>query len=181
MLGPVTDAGGRVLRDGVQEFGPAPSRFRITLSLTAELPPVDHVSTAHGLVFDGDALVLARHVTREWTIPGGHLEPGESPEEAMHREVAEEAGAVVRDPELLAVERIELLSGPPASDRYRNPSFQVFYVARLVSLGPPTHLEECTESRRFPPAGARVAPGWVQEQRELYEEALRWATASTAR
>jgi 8-oxo-dGTP diphosphatase len=169
----------RVLRDEERDYGPAPTRFRLTLSLADELPPVEQVGTAHGLVFDGDAIVLARHVTRSWTIPGGHLEPGETPEQALHREVAEEAGAVVRDPVLLAVERIERLAGPPASDRYTNPSFQVFYGARLVSLGPPTALDECTESRRFRPEEARVAPGWVQDQRELYEEALRWATGTS--
>jgi 8-oxo-dGTP pyrophosphatase MutT (NUDIX family) len=169
---------GRVLRDEEGTYGPASTRFRVTLRLADELPPLDAVSAAHCLAFDGDAIVLARHVTREWTIPGGHLEAGETPLDAMHREAAEEAGAVVTAPHLLAVERIERIEGPAISDRYANPSFQVFFAARLVHLGEPTALDECTESRRFGPDEARRAPGWVQDQRELYEEALRWATTS---
>lgn len=37
----------------------------------------------------------------EWVLPKGHIEPGEAPLEAAVREVAEESGAVVRDPALL--------------------------------------------------------------------------------
>ncbi len=34
-----------------------------------------------------------------WTLPKGHIDPGESPLEAALREVAEESGAVVDNPE----------------------------------------------------------------------------------
>ena len=167
---------GVVLRDEEREFGDAPTRFRLTVSLTDELPPEDHVSAAHCLAFAGDRLVLARHVEREWTIPGGHVEPGETVEEAMRREALEEAGVVVGAPTLLAVERIERLSGPAVSDRYPEPAFQVFFVAPVVAdLVPPSALEECTESRFFSPDEARGAPGWVQDLPELYEAALAWA------
>ena len=169
---------GRVLRDLERTFGAAGARFRLTVTCTSQLPPVEQVGTAHCLAFDDEGrIVLAEHVDRRWTIPGGHLEPGETPEAAMHREAAEEAGAVVRDPEVLAVERIERLSGDPVDARYTNPSFQVFYGARLVSLGAPTALEECSSSRLFTPEEARRTPGWVQDLPELYEEGLRWATS----
>jgi 8-oxo-dGTP pyrophosphatase MutT (NUDIX family) len=166
---------GRVLREGEWQYGDATTTFHVRLELTRRMPPPDHISTAHCLAFDGDRIVLARHVDRQWTIPGGHLEPGEAAEDAMRREALEEAGAVVGVPALFAVERIERIAGPAISDRYANPSFQVFFVARLVSLDEPTALEECTESRRFAPDEARAAPGWVQEHREFYEAALAWA------
>lgn len=164
---------GQVLRDEERDFGA--NRFRLTVRLTDEAPPRDHVSAAHCLAFAGDRIVLARHVTRDWTIPGGHVEPGESVEEAMRREALEEAGAVVGRASLLAVERIERLSGP-RSERYPEPAFQVFFVAPVVgTLVAPTALEECTESRLFAPDDARVAPGWVQDLPALYEAALAWA------
>ena len=162
-----------VVRDEEREFGP--NRFRLTVMLTDELPPRDHVSAAHCLAFAGDRIVLARHVEREWTIPGGHVEPGESVEDAMRREALEEAGVVVGRPSVLAVERIQRLSGP-RSERYPEPAFQVFFVAPVVApLVAPTALEECTESRFFAPDEARVAPGWVQDLPDLYEAALAWA------
>ena len=168
---------GTVLRDEERELGPAPTRYRLTVSLTDESPPDDHVSAVHCLAFAGDRLVLARHVERGWTIPGGHVEPGETVLEAMRREALEEAGVVVGIPTLLAVERIERLSGPPSTARrYPEPAFQLFYVAPVVGeLVAPSTLEECTESRLFSPEEARVAPGWCQDLPSLYEAALAWA------
>ena len=47
--------------------------------------------TGHGVV-----LVLNR-VRQVWELPGGFIDPGESPRQAAIRELAEEAGCVARD------------------------------------------------------------------------------------
>jgi len=40
--------------------------------------------------------VFVRHPERGWEIPGGHLNAGESPEDALIREVLEETGLEVK-------------------------------------------------------------------------------------
>lgn len=45
--------------------------------------------------FYGDRVVLADILTRGWCIPSGHLEPGETAEDAVRRESLEEAGATL--------------------------------------------------------------------------------------
>lgn len=45
------------------------------------------------VAFDQDRLALCRHRDRAtWETPGGHIEPGETPEAAARRELLEEAG-----------------------------------------------------------------------------------------
>lgn len=44
----------------------------------------------------GGRVLFVKHPERGWEIPGGHLEEGEGPEEALLRELQEETGAVGR-------------------------------------------------------------------------------------
>jgi 8-oxo-dGTP pyrophosphatase MutT (NUDIX family) len=160
-----------VVRDLVQEFGG--KRFRMVTRLDAASPPLENISTAHCLAFDENRrIVLTLHHERDWTIPGGHLEPGETALDAMAREALEEAGAIVTDGVLFAHEEIEPEDGVAADPRYPVPSFQLFFASRLVSLGQLSATDECSEARLFTPAEARVAPGWIQRNLSLYEAAL---------
>jgi len=77
--------------------------------------------TASGLVFRRDLLAMALvwHAGfGRWIQPGGHLEPGESPVEAAHREIREETGLDAQLLGLVDVERHEV----PASDLRAEPA-----------------------------------------------------------
>lgn len=50
------------------------------------------VEQAGGIVLVGDRLVLRRTGRGDWVFPKGHVEPGESLEEAAVREIREESG-----------------------------------------------------------------------------------------
>ena len=114
--------------DEVKQFGE--NRFRIRFVFTNEPPDLDHVSTAIGLPFLGNQLVLIEHAKYGGLQPpGGHLDGDESPEEALQREVVEEAGAIVSRSRLIGYEEIEPLFDVPDGYRYRVPSYQLFYVA----------------------------------------------------
>ncbi|GAA1538747.1 ADP-ribose pyrophosphatase YjhB (NUDIX family) [Microbacterium ginsengiterrae] len=62
---------------------------------------------AYAVITDEDDRVLLARWTEgrraAWTMPGGGLEAGEDPEDAVRREVREETGYVVRVGELLGI------------------------------------------------------------------------------
>ncbi len=69
--------------------------------------PVQRV-TAHALVSSSRGLLLSQlsertHAAGQWSLPGGGLDPGEEPVQALHREVFEETGQRVRIASLVQV------------------------------------------------------------------------------
>lgn len=91
----------------------------------------------------------------------------------MHREALEEAGITVANPILFAHEEIDPHDGVAADPKYPVPSFQVFYVARLVARARSRPWRSaarpaCSHRAKFaPPTGGRSVP--------LYEAALETA------
>jgi ADP-ribose pyrophosphatase YjhB (NUDIX family) len=62
---------------------------------TDDTPPMASVRMAAGALFTDDAgavLLVKPTYKKGWDIPGGYVEPGESPEAACVREVKEELG-----------------------------------------------------------------------------------------
>lgn len=55
------------------------------------------ISAVIGLVFDASGKLLLIKNKRGWDFPGGHIEPNEKPEEALRREVMEEASVTIKD------------------------------------------------------------------------------------
>lgn len=59
------------------------------------MPPRDNDAyrfpvSVKGVIVRGDKVILLRNERDEWELPGGKLEPGESPEQCLAREIAEE-------------------------------------------------------------------------------------------
>lgn len=85
-------------------------------------------------IADGRVL-LARHVSREggsnWTLPGGRVEHGEDPFDAVIREVAEETGCAAVVERLLGVDSRVI---PAASARagVEHQNVGIFYRVRLT-------------------------------------------------
>jgi 8-oxo-dGTP pyrophosphatase MutT (NUDIX family) len=53
----------------------------------------------------GEVLLVRRADDGRWAMPGGWVDPGETPEQAVVREVAEETGLLVSAPRLLHTEQ----------------------------------------------------------------------------
>ncbi len=66
------------------------------------LPKNELISAVFLIALNGSKILVTEN-ERGWDIPGGHVEEGETPEEALIREVEEEAGASFSNPKLLAI------------------------------------------------------------------------------
>lgn len=53
--------------------------------------PREKLQQAYGVCFYGDKLLISRGDFGKWNIVGGHIEKGETPEEALVREIIEES------------------------------------------------------------------------------------------
>jgi 8-oxo-dGTP pyrophosphatase MutT (NUDIX family) len=145
----------------------------IFLVLDHRMPPAHLITAVFGLLFFEDKLLMSRLVERGWDIPGGHVKPGETPQEALCRELFEETGASAEDLELLGYEKIVVHAPKPRRYRYPYPvSYQVFYCGRVAALRPFTRTGEAVERGLFSPDIAATLD-WVAAHRSLYAAAYR--------
>ncbi|KIL38784.1 DNA mismatch repair protein MutT [Gordoniibacillus kamchatkensis] len=63
---------------------------KLTWILSDTLPDITKVTSVHGYCFYQGKVLLVHVKGRGFDIPGGHVEQGESPEQAFHREAYEE-------------------------------------------------------------------------------------------
>ncbi|MSU70581.1 MAG: (deoxy)nucleoside triphosphate pyrophosphohydrolase [Opitutaceae bacterium] len=95
---------------------------------------------------DGHVLVAQRpahkHLALKWEFPGGKIEPGESPESALVREIKEE----------LACNIILTRALPHCTHDYGPVTIEMFpFVCRLTPDSPAPHPREHTELRWVKP------------------------------
>lgn len=64
---------------------------------TREIPESIKISQVTGLCVDENNEILIIKNDRGWGFPGGHPELGETPEETLRRELAEEASVEIKD------------------------------------------------------------------------------------
>jgi 8-oxo-dGTP diphosphatase len=149
---------------------PKPNTYYLTLD--DKLPPLALITAAFGLIFDDDCFLMTRLKKRGWDIPGGHLEPGESPQETVRREIYEETAVHVGKLQLLGYDKFDIHAPVPVGYRYPYPiSYQVFFWGRASSLEPFVATDEALERKLFTPAQARRT-NWARKNQPLYEAAL---------
>jgi 8-oxo-dGTP pyrophosphatase MutT (NUDIX family) len=84
---------------------------------------------------DAGRLLLVRHVEGRWMLPGGAIEPGETPADAARRECWEEASVLVEPQRILGV-----YGGPEYGVTYANGDaarwIVTIFAARIVAGEP---------------------------------------------
>jgi len=155
---------------------PKPNSIRAVLDET--LPPVELITASVGLIFDRDMLLMTRLRERDWDLPGGHIEPGETPEAAVRREIYEETAAEVQDLRVFCHMKVSIHGPKPDGFAYPYPTgYMVLYRGEVSSLDEFTPTEEAVERRLLTPDDVRQTewfgkPGCAI----LYEAALSDAT-----
>lgn len=79
------------------------------------------------LIYKGDKILLQNRVKKDWqgwTLPGGHIEPGESIVEAVRREMKEETGLTVKSIELRGVKQFPIDGGRYIVFLFRTDDFE---------------------------------------------------------
>jgi 8-oxo-dGTP pyrophosphatase MutT (NUDIX family) len=149
---------------------PQPGEGR--LYLTDEVPARAQCASAFGFVFVDERILLTRLRRRGWDIPGGVIEPGETPEAAAVRETWEETCTQVKVVELLGIQELETFAPKPEPYRWPYPiSIQLYYRCRLVEWQPFVVNDESIERGLFAPSEARGL-ATIQHHAPLYEAGL---------
>jgi 8-oxo-dGTP diphosphatase len=120
--------------------------------MTDDLPDIPAVSVA---LRRGDRLLLVRRGRAPsfglWAFPGGRVEPGETDEEAVRRELFEETGLIVEDVAFLRAWRLD--PAVPGAPHYRLHVFGGDWAS-----GEPVAADDAAEARFLTLAEMRTLP-----------------------
>ncbi len=130
------------------------------------------VATVGALILNraGEMLLIRTHKwSHRWGIPGGKIKRGETCEEALVREIAEETGLTLQGIEFVMVQDcIE----PPEFQRSAH-FLLLNYIARCVDEAPSVVLNDEAQEFRWQPLAAALATDLNIPTRILIEECVR--------
>jgi 8-oxo-dGTP diphosphatase len=120
---------------------------------------------AYGLVVAGDEVLLTRlsdltSAPGQWTLPGGGIDPGEHPRDAVVRELWEETGLTGRATALLGVDSFSTTRAIADDVTERYHAIRVLYRVEVTATGPLRVVDVggSTDEARWHPLAGLVGP-----------------------
>lgn len=119
-----------------------PAENFVETYLADKLPSVEDCPSSYAIVFKNGAILQTElregeRPTRRLDIPGGHVDEGETPEEAAARETFEETGVHVKVIKLVGYKKITVTSPKPENWRYPYPTgYMAYYLCEVIEETP---------------------------------------------
>ncbi|MCR8644477.1 NUDIX domain-containing protein [Paenibacillus sp. N1-5-1-14] len=119
--------------------------MKLTWIPTDQQPEACKVTSVHGYCFHDDKVMLVHVAGRSFNMPGGHVEQGETPEQAFHREAMEE-GSVEGDIHYLGMIEVSSEENPLYDPKGKYPliGYQLFYRMDITKCHPFRREHETT-------------------------------------
>ena len=120
------------------------SIFKVNTYLGTDLPPLELVSSVRGIFTDSERVMLMRNTDETHIMPGGRREPGETFEQTLSREIAEETGWLTGHYQVLGFWHFHNIAIRPAeiADKHPGDFLQLIYVAWPIEFRPDLKLAD---------------------------------------
>jgi 8-oxo-dGTP diphosphatase len=120
-------------------------KVKLTWIPSDQLPDLSKVTSVHGFCFYENKVLLVYVKGRGFSIPGGHVEQGESPDQAFHREAYEE-GCVKGNIKYLGMIEVSHEDNPlfDPNGKYPLIGYQLFYRMDITQCLPFSRQYEST-------------------------------------
>lgn len=103
-------------------------KFKLSWYGNPDFSRIAPLTQAYGACFRGDGKILIIRTSKNWSLPGGTIEPGEKPIQTLKREVMEEGSVTIKNIIPLGYQKVEEIG------QSKNVVYQLRYFALIDKI-----------------------------------------------